>query len=60
MSARTETIGAGEEKVKISANPEDIITKLSSQASKNPLVRSYLQVPKAAGQVKLWMISNVN
>ena len=31
-----------------------------SQASKNPLVRSYLRVPQAAGQVKLWMISNVN
>ena len=30
------------------------------QGSKNPLVRSYLQVPQAAGQVKLWMISNVN
>ena len=31
-----------------------------NQASKNPLVRSYLRVPQAAGQVKLWMISNVN
>ena len=30
------------------------------QASKNPLVRSYLRVPQAAGQEKLWMISNVN
>ena len=30
------------------------------QASKIPLVRSYLRVPQAAGQVKLWMISNVN
>ena len=30
-----------------------------TQASKNPLVRSYLRVPPAAGQVKLWMISNV-
>ena len=30
------------------------------QASKNPLVRSYLRVPQAAGQVKLWIISNVN
>ena len=30
------------------------------QGSKNPLVRSYLRVPQAAGQVKLWMISNVN
>ena len=30
------------------------------QGSKNPLVRSYLRVPPAAGQVKIWMISNVN
>ena len=30
------------------------------QASKNPLVRLCLRVPQAAGQVKLWMISNVN
>ena len=30
------------------------------QGSKNPLVRSYLRVPQAAGQVKIWMISNVN
>ena len=30
------------------------------QGSKNPLVRSYLQVPQAAGQVKFWMIPNVN
>ena len=31
-----------------------------SQGSKNPLDRSYLRVPQAAGQVKLWLISNVN
>ena len=30
------------------------------QGSKNPLVRSYLRVPQAAGQVKFWMIPNVN
>ena len=30
------------------------------QGSKNPLVRSYLRVPQAAGQVVFWMISNVN
>ena len=33
-------------------------TLYAIQALKNPLVRSYLQVPQAAGQVKLWMISN--
>ena len=30
------------------------------QGSKNPLVRSYLRVPQAAGQVQFWIISNVN
>ena len=30
------------------------------QGSINPLVCSYLRVPQAAGQVKIWMISNVN
>ena len=30
--------------------------KVSSSGLKNPLVRSYLRVPQAAGQVKLWMI----
>ena len=33
---------------------------LYKQGSKNPLVRSYLRVPQAAGQVIFWMISNVN
>ena len=28
MSAKTETIGAGVEKVKISANPNNLITKI--------------------------------
>ena len=28
--------------------------------SKNPLVRLYLRVPQAAGQVVFWMIPNVN
>ena len=33
---------------------------IDDQGSKNPLVRSYLRVPQAAGQVKIWMIFNVN
>ena len=33
---------------------------MKKQGSKNPLVRSFLRLPQAAGQVKIWMISNVN
>ena len=37
-----------------------VVKNMKEQGSKNPLVRSYLRVPQAAGQVKLWMIPNVN
>ena len=39
-------------------SPPSADSRMGIQASKNPLVRSYLRVPQAAGQVKLWMISN--
>ena len=35
-----------------------VVFTYKAQGSKNPLVRSYLRVPQAAGQVN--MISNVN
>ena len=48
------------------AGPSGIVVEMikaagdTGQGSKNPLVRSYLRVPQAAGQVKFWMIPNVN
>ena len=42
------------------SRPGQTLKPATLQGSKNPLVRSYLRVPQAAGQVKLWMISNVN